>query len=104
MALIKPQGKLTWTPSASTDTVGYRVYQGTDINPPTYASPSADVGNVTDASLPIDGLPGVEGMVVFAVAAADASGNLSDLAAAEAVLIDVTAPLPPTEVRYSADF
>lgn len=104
MALTKPQGKITWTPSASTDTVSYRVYQGTGGSPPTYDSPSVDVGNVTEAALPIEGLPGVEGVVVFAVAATDAAGNLSDLAAADAVLIDVTAPQPPTDVRYSAVF
>ena len=104
MALVKAQGRVSWQPSLSADTVSYRVYQGTDTNPPTYDSPSVDVGNVTEVALPIAGLPGVEGMVVFGVAAVDGAGNQSDLANAEAVLIDVTAPQPPTEVKYSADF
>ena len=104
MALIKPYGKLNWQASPSTDTVSYRVYQGTDTAPPDYSSPSVDVGNVTEVALPIAGLPGIEGMVIFAVAAVDNAGNLSDLANAEAVLLDATPPAPPTEVHYSTGF
>jgi len=104
MSYIKPQGSLSWLPSPSEDVVSYRVYQGTPDAPPTYESPSADVGNAVTVQLPIEGLPAVEGMVVFAVGAVDKAGNISDLTAAAPVLIDVTAPAPVTEVVYSANF
>lgn len=104
MARIRPQGSLSWTASESADTVSYRVYQGAEGNPPTYDSPHADVGNVTTAPLPIEGLPSVEGAVIFGVSAFDAAGNESDIRPAEAILIDVTPPLPPAEVTYSRDF
>jgi len=105
MALLKPQGKIKWTASTSADVVGYAISQSTDGNPPTYDSASADVGNVTEVSLPIDGLPGVEGEVMFAVAAIDGAGNRSDFAVVESpVLVDVTAPEPPTAPEFSRDF
>ncbi len=104
MSYIKPQGSLSWLPSPSEDVVSYRVYQGTPDAPPTYESPSADVGNVVTVQLPIEGLPAVEGQVVFATGAVDRAGNISDLVASEPVLIDVTAPAPVTEVVYSANF
>lgn len=104
MARIKPQGSLSWTASPSADLDHYRVYQSADGNPPTYDSPFADVGNVATVRLPIDGLPAVEGEVKYAVSAFDGAGNESDLTPAIAVLVDVTAPLPPTDLAYSADF
>lgn len=104
MALIKPQGTLSWTASASDDVVSYMIYQGADGNPPTYDSPHVNVGNVTTIQLPVEGLPMVEGSVVFAVAAVDSVGNLSDLAPAAPVLIDVSAPLPPTDPIYTPGF
>jgi len=104
MSYIKPQGSLSWLPSPSEDVVSYRVYQGTPDAPPTYESPSADVGNAVTVQLPIEGLPAVEGQVIFAVGAVDRAGNIADLVASEPVLIDVTAPAPVTEVVYSANF
>lgn len=104
MARIKPQGALTWTLSESADVDHYRVYQGADGNPPTYDSPHADVGNTNTVRLPIEGLPLVEGAVIFAVSAFDATGNESDLRLAEAILIDVTPPAPPTDIAYNPDF
>lgn len=104
MALIKPQGSLSWTASPSTDVVSYELYQGEQGQAPTYDSPHVDVGNVTSATLPVEGLPMVEGTVIFAVAAVDAAGNKSDLAPVAPVLIDVTPPLPPIDPVYSRDF
>ncbi len=102
MALIKPQGSLSWTASTSEDVVSYLVYQGEAGNSPTYESPHVDVGNVTTVQLPLTGLPAGEGPVVFAIAAVDRVGNISDLADVEPVLIDVTPPSPPTDPVYSA--
>lgn len=102
MALIRPQGSLSWTASTSTDVVSYVVYQSVDSNPPTYTSPSANVGNVLTVQLPIAGLPAVEGEVLFGVASVDSVGNISDIATVVPVLIDVTPPAPPTDVVYTA--
>lgn len=105
MALVKPQGILSWTPSESTDVASYVLFQGLEQNgQPTYDSPSIDVGNVTSVTLPIEGLPAVEGTVIFAVAAKDGAGNLSDLTFAAPVLIDVTPPAAPAEITFSRDF
>lgn len=104
MARIRPQGSIAWNPSPSADADHYRVYQGADGNPPTYDSPFVDLGNVTTAQLPIDGLPAVEGSVIFGITAFDAAGNESDIQIADALLIDVTPPLPPTNIVYSPDF
>lgn len=104
MARIKPQGSLSWPASESADVVAYCVYQGADGNPPTYDSPFVVVGNVLSVALPVEGLPPVEGTVIFGVSAIDAAANESDIRPAEAILIDVTPPLPPAEVVYSQDF
>lgn len=103
MALIHPQGALSWIASPSVDVQSYRIYQGSDAEPPTYTSPSVDVGNVTRIQLPITGLPAVEGTVIFAIGAVDGAGNISDLVDAAPVLIDVTAPQPPTDFAYHLD-
>ena len=104
MARIRPQGSVSWAASPSADVDHYRVYQGADGNPPTYDSPFAELGNVTTAQLPIAGLPAVEGSVIFGITAFDATGNESDIQIAEAILIDVTPPLPPTDIVYNPDF
>lgn len=105
MPLIHTQGLLTWKPSLAEDVTSYRVYQGTEDAPPTYDSPSVDVGNVTRVNLPIAGLPTAEGRMIYAVVAVDSVGNVSDLAPLrEAIMIDVTPPDAPTEVNYSRDF
>jgi hypothetical protein len=104
MARIKPQGALTWTASTSADVDHYRIYQGADGNDPTYDSPYADVGKISDIRLPIDGLPPVEGTVKYAVSAFDVAGNESDLTPALAVLVDVTPPAAPTDLAYNPDF
>lgn len=106
MALIRPQGILKWQPSVSADVVSYRIYQNAD-DPnlvPTYDSPFVDVGLVLEARLPIEGLPSVEGDVVFAVAAVDGAGNVSDLTIGDPVLIDVTPPSAPTGLVYETGF
>lgn len=106
MALIRPQGILKWQPSDSADVVSYRIYQNADdpALEPTYNSPFVDVGLVLEAQLPIDGLPPVEGEVVFAVAAVDGAGNVSDLTIGDPVLIDVTPPSAPTGLVYETGF
>lgn len=104
MARIRPQGSISWTASPSADVDHYRVYQGEDGNPPTYDSPFVELGNVTSAQLPIAGLPAVEGSVIFGITAFDKAGNESDIQIAEAILIDVTLPLPPTDIVYNPDF
>ena len=104
MALIKPQGSLTWTPSPSEDTVSYKLYQSLDGSGFDYAlTPSANVGLVTTINLPVAGLPAIPSgtEVRFAVTAVDSAGNESDFAPSEAVLIDVEAPQPPTDVVFS---
>ena len=106
MALIRPQGILKWQPSDSADLVSYRIYQNADYPAlePTYNSPFVDVGLVLEAQLPIEGLPPVEVDVVFAVAAVDGAGNVSDLTIGEPVLIDVTPPEPPAGLVYETGF
>lgn len=106
MALIRQQGILKWQPSDSADVVSYRIYQNADdpALEPTYNSPFVDVGMAMEAQLPIDGLPPVEGEVVFAVAAVDGAGNVSDLTIGEPVLIDVTPPSAPTGLVYETGF
>lgn len=103
MSLTKPTGKLTWTASPSTDVVSYNVYQQTGGDP-TYESPSANVGLVTEAVLPIAGLPAVEGEVRFAVGAVDSVGHISDLTAPVTVLIDTVPPPPASDLEFSRDF
>lgn len=106
MALTRPQGILKWQPSDSADVASYRIYQNADdpALEPTYNSPFVDVGMVLEAQLPIEGLPPVEGEVVFAVAAVDGAGNVSDLTIADPVLIDVKPPSAPTNLVYEAGF
>lgn len=106
MALIRPQGILKWQPSDSADVVSYRIYQNAnDPNmAPTYDSPFVDVGLALEMRLPIEGLPPVEGNVVFAVAAVDGAGNVSDLTVGVPVLIDVTPPGAPTGLVYETGF
>ena len=106
MALIKAQGKITWTASTAPDVIGYVIYQAADGGDPTYTSPFIEVGpNTLEASLPVEGLPGGEGQFKFAVAAKDRVGNLSDLRPlADAVLIDTTAPDAPATVSFTRDF
>lgn len=100
MALIRPQGSLSWSASTSADVVGYVVYQAVG-EAPTYESPSVDVGNVTRVTLPLAGLPAVEGQVVFGVVSKDGVGNLSDITVTAPVLIDVTPPVAPAEIVYA---
>lgn len=105
MALVKPQGTVNWTPSESADVASYVLFQELESNgQPTYDSPHVDVGDVTSVTLPIEGLPPVEGTVIFAVAAKDGVGNLSDLTFAAPVLIDVTPPAAPADITFSRDF
>lgn len=106
MALTRPKGILKWQPSDSADVVSYRIYQNADdpAFEPNYNSPFVDVGLVLEAQLPIDGLPPVEGEVVFAVAAVDGAGNVSDLTVGAPVLIDVTPPGAPTDLVYETGF
>jgi len=97
--LIKPQGKITWTASASTDVVAYIVYQE-DGMPVGYDSPSVNVGNQTSVDLPLAGLPEVESDDVnIGVAAVDHIGNLSDITQI-VTSIDVTAPDAPTNLQH----
>jgi len=105
MALLVPQGKLSWPASASPDAVGYAVYQASNGSPLNYDSPHVDVGNVLEAVLPIAGLPAGEGAFNFAVATIDAAGNRSDLRQLpDPVLIDLTPPIAPESIAFSRDF
>lgn len=104
MAFLNFKALLSWMASA-TDGVTYRVYQGTEAEPPTYTSPSVDVGNTTTVHLPLAGLPSVEGRIIYAVGAVDGVGNISDLTPiSEAAVVDLTPPTPPTEVTFARDF
>ncbi len=98
MAKIKPRGKLAWDASDDATTTSYVVFQ--DTKAITYDSPNVDVGKVLTVTLPIAGLPTVEGNIYFGVASSDATGNLSDIVTITPVNIDVTAPLPPKNMRY----
>lgn len=101
MALIRPQGSLSWPASTSEDVVGYRVYQTFGADPLTYESPNVDVGLVLTVGLPIPGLPAGEGQVVYGVAAQDSIGNLSDITVAQPFLVDITPPAAPAELVYN---
>jgi hypothetical protein len=72
--------KLHWKASPSASVVGYKVYwaEGGKV---TYASQSADLGNVTEVLLP-DGVAGFspgQGPVEFGITAVDEQGNESDM-------------------------
>ncbi len=108
MALTKPQGKLVFTKSPSEDVVAYVVFQSTTAVVD-YNSPNAvvtgiefDEEGVGAITLPVPGLPAVEGLVKFGIAAQDQRGNLADIVAIDPVLIDVTPPAPVSNVEYVA--
>ena len=101
MSQIRPQGVLTFPASSSEDVVGYNLYQSPASEPLTYDSPYVDIGLTTSVQLPVPGLPGIEGEVLYGVAARDGAGNLSDITLALPFLVDVTPPAAPAELVYS---
>jgi len=101
MALVRPQGSLTFVPSTSEDVASYVLFQGPEGTPLTYESPNVDVGLNTVIQLPVEGLPGIEGNVVYGIAAKDGVGNLSDITQSTPFLVDITPPTAPAELVYS---
>lgn len=101
MSLVRPQGTLTFTPSTSEDVVSYVLFQEPEGTPLSYESPNVDVGLNTTIQLPVVGLPGIEGSVVYGIAAKDGVGNLSDITQATPFLVDITPPIAPAELVYS---
>jgi hypothetical protein len=102
MALIKPVGSVQWVASIAPDVIGYRVFWTIDGTAPDYTSQSVDVGNVTGVQLPFTGLEAFEGILQVGVAAIDAAGNVSDIAAPVNIPLDSIAPDAPTGVVYVA--
>ncbi|MEJ2155004.1 MAG: hypothetical protein P8X96_06695 [Desulfobacteraceae bacterium] len=97
VAKIK-QRKLQWKASQSPQVVGYKLYwaQGEKVS---YDSPCADLGRVTEVTLPddVDAFTPATGPVEFGVTAVDESGNESDLVTVSAPH-QFNAPSAPEEI------
>lgn len=100
MAYIKPK-TMMWGASSDPDVVTYVVRWAVPpqtINYDPVVDPGYDVGKVTSCSLPLPGMPNIDGELTIGVTARDDVGNESD--PAEGTFpFDFIAPAPPTDLR-----
>jgi hypothetical protein len=94
MARIKKR-RVAWDASPSPGVVGYRLYWTVDGSV-SYNSEFAEIGNVTEISLPegVSGFPFIAGRMELGLTALDESGNESDMTKFSASFHFV-APEPP---------
>jgi hypothetical protein len=96
---IKPKSMM-WGASPDPDVVGYVVRWA--IPPATIdyspiSNPGVDLGPVTQVSLPVPGMPNIDGLLAIGLTAKDDVGNESD--PAEGIFpFDFQAPAPPTNL------
>lgn len=96
---IKPK-TMAWGASPDLDVMGYKIRWAippTTINYDPTVNPGVDAGNVTQISLPIAGMPNIDGQLTIGITAADDAGNESD--PAEGTFpFDFQPPAPPTNL------
>jgi hypothetical protein len=96
--------KITFTPSASTDVVGYKLYIQPAPDAVTYESQAFDLGNKTEVFISdIPGLSQADGVYNLGIAAVDDSGNEADLRILENVSLDFFAPEPVSDLKLVRD-
>ena len=85
---------LAWGASPDTSVVSYEVLWCVPPALIDYTSPNVNVGNVTQVTLPLAGMPTINGNLTIGVAAVDDVGNLSDIMSAT-FPFRFQAPAPP---------
>jgi hypothetical protein len=72
--------RIRWEPSGAGEVTGYKLYWSKDA-PVTYGSPSAYLGNVTEAILPdgVPSFPAITGEIHLGITAIDSTGNESGM-------------------------
>ena len=70
---------LAWGASPDASVVSYDVFWSVPPTPVDYTSPNVNVGNVTQVSLPLSGMPTLNGNLTIGVASVDDVGNISDI-------------------------
>lgn len=106
------KGKISFTPSASPDVTGYKLYWSPADTPVDYSAPSFqydaaslidDPDNpgkkILDLSV-IDAMQTVDGNYNLGLTAVDDAGNESGMSVLEGVALDFVAPDPPTDLAY----
>lgn len=99
MAYIKPK-RLVWGASPDSDVTHYVVRWAVppeviEYNPT--INPGVNVGLVSEVSLPMSGMPGIDGQLTIGIVAVDDAGNESE--AAEGTFpFDFIPPAPPTSI------
>lgn len=100
MAKIKDV-TLSFPPSDSADTVGYKLYLEIAPAEVTHASPGYDLGNNT--SVLLNTLLGtIDGVYNIGVAAVDDVGNESDFSLMNDVPLDFVPPAPPGSLTITS--
>jgi hypothetical protein len=91
--------QISWTLSASTDVVGYKIYYVPEEEELNYGSPSVTVENVNTVIIPTDvpEFPKIDGNYTIGLSALDDSGNESDIVS-KTVPFDLVAPSAPSEL------
>jgi len=93
--------RISWTISASSDVVGYKIYYAPEnVN---YTSPFVSIGAVDNVTIPNDipDFPLIDGTYEIGIAAVDDVGNESDLTVVSAPF-DLVAPDAPTNLVVEA--
>lgn len=93
---------ITWTKSASTDVVGYKIYYVPEEEELNYGSPNVLVGDVDTVLIPTDvpGFPLIDGSYQIGLSSVDDVGNESDIIS-KIVPFDLVAPDAPTNLEVT---
>lgn len=100
MAKIKDV-TLSFPPSESADTIGYKLYLEIAPTEVTHDSPNYDLGNTT--SVLLNTLLGtIDGVYNIGVVAVDDVGNESDFSLMNEVPLDFVPPVPPGNLTITS--
>lgn len=106
------KGKIVFTPSASPDVTGYRLYWSPADTPVDYSAPNYlyEAASLPDDSdnpakkvldlSHIEAMQTVDGNYNLGLTAVDDAGNESGMSVLEGIALDFVAPDPPTELQY----